>query len=150
MRAMRRNPLWPIALGLAAILLFCWFFFSSMRRPLSPLEAQLVGEWTSNSGGETRIFYPDHSYSSHGQFEGKWFIDGNRLTIEYWLPSRIRDVYSVDDFLLQLRRSWKTSTNTIEIEFGDDDQTLSFFFLSDHERRPGGKWKRCVGPTNSQ
>ena len=143
LRPVRRRLL-PIMGLIVAAMLLCSVFLSDSKteRPLSPLEARLVGEWTSSPQGSTRIFRPDRSFSTaNGQFEGRWSVDDSRLTVHYWQPLHTRQPYRVDDFLSKLRRSFKTDTVTWEVKFGDDGRTHTLHFTENDERDPW-KWTR--------
>lgn len=139
---MRRYRL-PITMLCAVGILMSAAVVIQSRWPaaLSPLEVQLIGEWTSDAGKSIRIFRSDHSFATdNGQFEGHWSIDHNKLTIMYWQPFSLRDAYYVDGFLVQIRRSFKVDTYMWEIEFADDRQTHTLIFPENDTHNPGERW----------
>jgi hypothetical protein len=140
---MQRIHLLLAALCVAAALLAIGLVVrNASRRPLSPLETQLVGEWSNGDGDATRSFWPDRGFStSDGQYEGRWSIDGDRLILEYWVPFRLREVERLGDFRSKLRQAGRRYTVAWKIEFGADGQTHTLIHSNDHPGDPGGSWK---------
>ena len=140
---MRRRLRWSIALCIAVVLPVAGIVVRrDSERPLSALEARLVGAWMPDSGDLARCFRSDRSFSTtDGQYAGQWSIDGNRLTLTYWQPVRTLEAHRVGDFLSQLRMSRKTYSHTWGIRFCDGDQTLVLIYPEDHPHVPGSEWK---------
>mgnify|MGYP007059381534 FL=1 len=144
----QRSPTVPC---IATTLLFCAFVVRiAAPVPLSPQEARVVGIWTSGrTGSLVYTFERDRSLSTdNGQYKGKWSIDGNTLKIATWQACHITDAYDIHSFLFELGKFRKTDTYLFEIEFGDEDQTLTLIGPANHRGFPSERiqWVRQPGP----
>lgn len=122
------------------VLLFALFLACDNQPVLSPMETQLVGEWSANPQSDTRTFLPDRTFTtSSGQFSGVWRINAGRLTVTYWVPIEITNAYDIQSTFNSIRRSRKTYTCTWEIELTDNGQQHNLSHPID-ELHPDGKW----------
>ncbi len=110
------------------LLLLAWAiggYSISRGRPLSPLEAQLVGNWEKieSSGKRTTIsFSSDRTFrDAPGAWEGTWIIEGNELRLWYWSDSPSS---GLGGFAKHLVNRAVPNKLTIVIEIGSDRNTL--------------------------
>ena len=103
-------------------LVVCALILSNTHRPLSPLEARLVGRWTE-SGAFAIVFSPDRRFwTSDGQFVGRWWIDEDGLKVQYWDTEGCRS--RLPEFLSRVRRRLNAPIDTWSIEFSEGDRRV--------------------------
>ena len=133
-----------IVVGLSAVvvgsffLLLTWLILSDNPSPLSPLETQLVGEWSANPSETERSFSPDRTFStSNGQFVGVWRINDGRLTLTYWQTFAPPHEFSLAAVQHSIRRTRK-ETISWDLTFAEDGQ--QHLLSAPGEGRPDGQW----------
>ncbi len=132
----------PVCLS---VLLLAAYWGSDRPAPLTPLEAQLVGEWTDKGGtGSARIFRADRTLvTANDQFSGTWRIEEGRLMISYWqtfhVASNLASWYGIQSTYTSLCRSQDVDKCAWKIEFDDDEQSHALSHTVD-QQHPDGKW----------
>ena len=114
-----------------------------IQSPLSTDEQKLVGEWSPDSGGATRVFLPDRRLvTTDGAFKGVWRIEKGELRVSYWSPFEAPRSMSFSDVqrsLFTLKRSFEKEKYTTRIEFAADGQSHAWEHPVD-ALHPDGKW----------
>lgn len=130
------------------LLLLCVYHLKSdSQPPLSAVERQLVGQWSSEPGVPTRTFKSDRTFTtSTGQFAGFWRIDEGKLTVTVWQPYELPRSLSITGFSLSydsMQRSSIEETYTFEIIFSEDGKQHTLNHPID-KQHPDGKilWTR--------
>ena len=140
--------LWfTLALGLLALFVTP-FLLQQDPAPLTPIESQLVGEWSVGHDNPTRSFLDNRTFStSEGQFSGVWKIDNDRLTVTYWSPIERPHDYSIHGAVQWIRRSQKTYSCAWDIEFAEGGEKLTLIPVV-APPRPAEEWIWTRIPAN--
>ncbi|WP_298864075.1 hypothetical protein [uncultured Gimesia sp.] len=146
MKSKRRHLKYSIPVCLCVLCLLPGaFVWSKKQSPLSPIEAQLVGQWSTKSGsGSTRIFRSDRTLATaNGQFSGKWRIEEGLLIASYWetfqFASNIASFNGMQSTYNSLCRSQTIEECRWKIEFTADKQGHALTHFVD-KQHPDGKW----------
>ncbi|MDF1743065.1 MAG: hypothetical protein P1V19_05180 [Gimesia sp.] len=130
----------PVCLCVLCFLLVAFVWYNTPS-PLSPIEAQLVGQWsTKNVSGSTRIFRSDRTFATaSGQFSGKWRIEEGHLIVRYRETFQIGSCYNLRSTYNSLHRSQRLEECRWKIDFTADNQGHALTHFVD-QQHPDGKW----------
>lgn len=129
------------------VLLLTYDLTSDSQPPLSAVEQQLVGQWSSGSSLSTRMFKPDRTFKTDsGQFAGFWHIDKGVLTVRVWEPyefPRTLSISSLNLYLNSIQRSHLIETYIYKIEFSESGQQHTLNHPLGKEHSDGkSRWTR--------